>query len=929
MYARMAEMVKHEVTGHFVSSKSKTGDPKCSQAVSAWKTGKATSETHHQLALCRSMAQTAAKAHRQRAAGHEARAQHFEHLLRTGAPLSQTARHEQVAQAQAMRESGRIRRFVKNRDSGRIPTGLEEPKVGHLPEGQAGAAQAVQRQPLSPVQTAARDATEGVMRARMNYNTLREKTSDPDQLGQAAEIVKHRYADAQVKLKAARAEQQQQAGTPQPAPIAPHHEKLVEAHHHLASAHNALVTHHTAQAAEETPQATPLPAAAPAEQKGPEIPERVRQWVQRNAEVRMNILQNLRRGRYMATVESGKGAGKVDLESLRRERQKAGITAEGVRKQRAASEKELKAFRGAAPTHGVDPEAEIRGHRERQKEELKERPQFLSRGAGYYPAAHEPGEIRDRNKERARREQLNKVIATVPRMPAPSQSPKPPEPTPAPAEKPFGLAQQSSVGHKKTTFESTGGTSRPGFLFDMKKGDLPGQTSMFDVVGGKPRVGTVDTREGTPAAVKAPAPASKPAVPLREQHQQATREFDAIHSTLEPLWMRRNGLEKQIRDLREQGLGPKPVGHQEEQEWNRRFKERNNKLRGLQRQVDNLNGRIRPLETQWRQKSDQAATLANNLREAEKSVPAPAPKPEAAPAPAPKPEAAPAPAPVPQAAAPTSDSDQIRAERKRLVKVLNDARRVRGDYDNRAKTAPASERPEWRRKAEEASQAVLDANRALTAHMRRHADFFAQGAPFGKVKPSRPAPKIAPGTSPATVTDLRRLHAQKQAQGMTSSEHARKAVVDFQRANKAITKIPRPGEPGAPKMPEESPRQSERDRLEADWEAKRSHALALDERYRNIIPTPAQQDELRAARAAVFAARKAIHQAPGPARAQAAVAQAAERQQARAEAASRPAPPPKRRQTEAEWLEEMKEELRRNPPQGVYDPRTGGHWTGD
>ncbi len=42
----------------------------------------------------------------------------------------------------------------------------------------------------------------------------------------------------------------------------------------------------------------------------------------------------------------------------------------------------------------------------------------------------------------------------------------------------FGLTPQSAIGKKSTTFESSGGRTKT--MLDMKAGDLPGQTSMFD-----------------------------------------------------------------------------------------------------------------------------------------------------------------------------------------------------------------------------------------------------------------------------------------------------------------------------------------------------------------------------------------------------------------------------------------------------------------
>lgn len=79
-----------------VGPRSKTRKAECSSAASAWGRGVATPETHKQLAQCRAMSGTKGKASLQRGAGHEGRAQHLEHRIESGQPLTAKARHEEA-----------------------------------------------------------------------------------------------------------------------------------------------------------------------------------------------------------------------------------------------------------------------------------------------------------------------------------------------------------------------------------------------------------------------------------------------------------------------------------------------------------------------------------------------------------------------------------------------------------------------------------------------------------------------------------------------------------------------------------------------------------------------------------------------------------------------------------------------------------------
>jgi hypothetical protein len=77
---------------------------------------------------------------------------------------------------------------------------------------------------------------------------------------------------------------------------------------------------------------------------------------------------------------------------------------------------------------------------------------------------------------------------------------------PTPSGDGFNLKRESTAG-KKTFKPTNEGAGRTGTMFDMKRGDLPGQTSLMD------RFGTVHTHkpaEPKPAPVPAPAKAAKP-----------------------------------------------------------------------------------------------------------------------------------------------------------------------------------------------------------------------------------------------------------------------------------------------------------------------------------------------------------------------------------------------------------------------------------
>src|SRR6185437_4167377 len=89
--------------GKLVSANNKSGSSECSKAASELRTGKHSESTFTTLAECRAQALGHAKAHRQRAAGHEARAQHIEHMIKSNKPLGAKARKAKAAELKAGR----------------------------------------------------------------------------------------------------------------------------------------------------------------------------------------------------------------------------------------------------------------------------------------------------------------------------------------------------------------------------------------------------------------------------------------------------------------------------------------------------------------------------------------------------------------------------------------------------------------------------------------------------------------------------------------------------------------------------------------------------------------------------------------------------------------------------------------------------------
>lgn len=106
MPGRAVKTQKHAVTGKYVSAKSKTGNPQCSQAMSTWVRGRSSgsvpAEVFAILGKCRAQAHALKAGHHQRLAGNEAAAQVLEHRAATG-KVGAKNRSELAARLRAQR----------------------------------------------------------------------------------------------------------------------------------------------------------------------------------------------------------------------------------------------------------------------------------------------------------------------------------------------------------------------------------------------------------------------------------------------------------------------------------------------------------------------------------------------------------------------------------------------------------------------------------------------------------------------------------------------------------------------------------------------------------------------------------------------------------------------------------------------------------
>lgn len=112
LHAR-ATQLKAGAGGRLASARSKTGDPKCSSAASAWARHQASPEDFKTLAHCRAIVRRQGQAQALRGAGQEAKAQHVEHIAASGDAVTNK---ERTARAKALRE---IRAFAAEVDARR------------------------------------------------------------------------------------------------------------------------------------------------------------------------------------------------------------------------------------------------------------------------------------------------------------------------------------------------------------------------------------------------------------------------------------------------------------------------------------------------------------------------------------------------------------------------------------------------------------------------------------------------------------------------------------------------------------------------------------------------------------------------------------------------------------------------------------------
>jgi hypothetical protein len=136
-----------------VGPRSKTGDADCSAATSAWKSGRATPETHKQLAKCRAMTKTAKQATLHRAAGNEAKAQALEHRVASKGPLTAKARREEATkrvQERAGMNQARAERQAAASEQARVAAAGEPPPENHEEQARQAAVAAIRAHRARP-----------------------------------------------------------------------------------------------------------------------------------------------------------------------------------------------------------------------------------------------------------------------------------------------------------------------------------------------------------------------------------------------------------------------------------------------------------------------------------------------------------------------------------------------------------------------------------------------------------------------------------------------------------------------------------------------------------------------------------------------------------------------------------------------------------
>lgn len=200
MYARATPL--RQVNGRLVSHRNKSGDPKCSHAVSQWKRKQATPETFKTLAHCRSLAQSNAMARRHRAAGNEARAQVLESRVARG-KTGILARAEMAKKARQERDRKRIVRAASHKPTGPTPPDRVVANKKRFEQGLAsGSVRKIGLKPTSPESRRAAQAVSATLEAREQIQRGIMSGAHPEGIAVLRRQAEAKYREAQKALKA-------------------------------------------------------------------------------------------------------------------------------------------------------------------------------------------------------------------------------------------------------------------------------------------------------------------------------------------------------------------------------------------------------------------------------------------------------------------------------------------------------------------------------------------------------------------------------------------------------------------------------------------------------------------------------------------------------------------------------------------------------
>lgn len=208
-------------SGQHVSARSKSGNPACSAAASAWRTGRATPDTFKQLAQCRAMSASKHAAHLHRLAGNEAHAQHIEKVA-GGEHVTKKDRATQAKELQAKRAGRAGAAMASGKGGG-------DQKVSEAPAGAQPVSVPATQGPAAAPRDRSPAAAKARIDARLEATRKAASKGDPAALKQAhrnaaRDVLAGNIAKAKEegrpgffgKLKAKR-----EASAPSPAPAAP------------------------------------------------------------------------------------------------------------------------------------------------------------------------------------------------------------------------------------------------------------------------------------------------------------------------------------------------------------------------------------------------------------------------------------------------------------------------------------------------------------------------------------------------------------------------------------------------------------------------------------------------------------------------------------------------------------------------------------